>query len=290
MLAQILIAGLTVGAIYALIGLGFTIVFSTIKIINFAHGEFVMAGGLLSAYLQAAYAVPLIVAVPLAIIACGFIGLLVYQLGVKGIDRDDDPIAQVMITLGIGIVLKGAAQVAIGKDTMFPPPFSTGTLLSIGDISISAQAGWVMASVLVLIALLYWLQRHTWLGMSMRAVSINRYAATLMGVSPQRTATFAFVLAGVIGGAAGALLAPLASTNYENGIALGLKGFAAAMLGGLGSPFGAVLGGVILGISETLAAGYVSSAYKDAVSLILLLAILLLRPQGLLGKPLPEKL
>jgi branched-chain amino acid transport system permease protein len=111
-----------------------------------------------------------------------------------------------------------------------------------------------------------------------------------MGISPGRAAATAFVIAGVVGGAAGGLLAPLASTHYDNGIFLAIKGFAAAIVGGIGSPLGAVVGGLVLGLTESLAAGYVSSVYKDVVSLALLLFVLILRPQGLLGRALPQKL
>jgi branched-chain amino acid transport system permease protein len=202
----------------------------------------------------------------------------------------DNHIAQVMVTLGLGITIKGVAQVFIGKDTQFPPMFTSGSPLALGAVSISRQSLWIGGSLAVLLGLLWALLQKTRVGKGMRAVAINHYAAVLMGISPKRAAIIAFALAGLIGGAAGALLAPVASAHYDNGIFLGIKGFAAAILGGLGNPVGAVAGGVILGLTEALTAGYISSVYKDAVSLVLLLAILLLRPQGLLGRRLPTKL
>ncbi len=288
MLQQIILSGLTVGAIYALIAIGFTIVFSTVRIVNFAHGEFVMAGGMIYAYLHAIHGVPVPAAVGLAILACMVLAWLVYEIGLAGMDKDNH-IAQVMVTLGVGITLKGLAQVFMGKDTQFPPAFSAGGPLAIGTVTIPPQTLWIAGSLMALLLGLYALLQHTRIGKGMMAVSINHYAATLMGISPRRSAVIAFVIAGLIGGAAGALLAPVASAHYDNGIFLGIKGFAAAILGGLGSPLGAVLGGLILGLSESLTAGYISSVYKDAVSLVLLLAILLLRPQGLIGKRLPQK-
>lgn len=289
MLAQIIISGLTVGAIYALIAIGFTIVFSTVRIVNFAHGEFVMAGGMIYAWLNAVHGVPVFPAVAIAILACIVLAWLVYELGLASMDKDNH-IAQVMVTLGVGITLKGLAQVFIGKDTQFPPAFSSGGPLSVGGTTISPQSVWIVCVLVVLLLGLYLLLQHTRVGKGMVAVSINHYAATLMGISPRRSAVIAFALAGLIGGAAGALMAPVASAHYDNGIFLGIKGFAAAILGGLGSPVGAVVGGLILGLTESLTAGYVSSVYKDAVSLVLLLLILLLRPQGLIGKKLPQKL
>jgi branched-chain amino acid transport system permease protein len=286
---QVVVSGLTVGAIYALIAIGFTIVFSTVRIVNFAHGEFVMAGGVLYAWLNIVHKVPVAMAIPIAIVGCVIIAWLSYELCLAGMNKDNH-IAQVMVTLGLGITIKGLAQVFIGKDTQFPPPFTAGPPLTSGSVSISQQSIWIVASLAVLIALLWALLQKTRVGKGMRAVAINHYAAVLMGISPKRAAIIAFALAGLIGGTAGALLAPVASAHYDNGIFLGIKGFAAAILGGLGNPVGAVVGGLILGLTESLTAGYVSSVYKDAVSLILLLAILLLRPQGLLGRRLPNKL
>lgn len=289
MLGQIVVSGITIGAIYALIAIGFTIVFATNRVVNFAHGEFVMAGGMLYAYFTGVQHLPIAPAFLLAAVLSGAIAWLVYQVGLSDVDRDNH-IAQVMITLGAGIALKGAAQVLLGKDTLFPPAFSGPASVAIGPLAVSSQALWIAGGLLAFLLALHVLLKYTRLGASMRAVSINHYAATLMGISPGRAAAMAFVMAGVIGGAAGGLLAPLASTHYDNGIFLAIKGFAAAIVGGIGSPLGAVVGGLVLGLTESLAAGYVSSVYKDVVSLALLLFVLILRPQGLLGRALPQKL
>jgi len=289
MLEQVVVSGLTLGAIYALIAIGFTIVFSTVRVVNFAHGELVMAGGVLYAWLNVVHGIPLGAAVPLAIAGCVVLAWLSYELCLAGMNKDNH-IAQVMVTLGLGITIKGLAQVFIGKDTQFPPTFTSGAPVAIGSVSIAQQSIWIVGSLAVMLGLLWALLQKTRVGKGMRAVAINHYAAVLMGISPKRAAIIAFALAGLIGGAAGALLAPVASAHYDNGIFLGVKGFAAAILGGLGNPVGAVVGGLILGLTESLTAGYVSSVYKDAVSLVLLLAILLLRPQGLLGQRLPNKL
>jgi branched-chain amino acid transport system permease protein len=289
MLEQVVVSGLTLGAIYALIAIGFTIVFSTVRVVNFAHGEFVMAGGVLYAWLNIVHQIPAAVAIPLAIGGCVVLAWLSYELCLAGMNKDNH-IAQVMVTLGLGITIKGLAQVFIGKDTQFPPTFTSGAPVAIGSVSVAQQSIWIVGSLAVMLGLLWALLQKTRVGKGMRAVAINHYAAVLMGISPKRAAIIAFALAGLIGGAAGALLAPVASAHYDNGIFLGVKGFAAAILGGLGNPVGAVVGGLILGLTESLTAGYVSSVYKDAVSLVLLLAILLLRPQGLLGRRLPNKL
>ena len=289
MFEQVVVSGLTLGAIYALIAIGFTIVFSTVRIVNFAHGEFVMAGGVLYAWLNIVQQIPAAAAIPMAIVGCVVLAWLSYELCLSGMSKDN-PIAQVMVTLGLGITIKGLAQVFIGKDTQFPPTFTSGPPVPVGTVSISQQSIWIVGSLAVMLGLLWALLQKTRVGKGMRAVAVNHYAAVLMGISPKRAAIIAFALAGLIGGAAGTLLAPVASAHYDNGIFLGVKGFAAAILGGLGNPVGAVVGGLILGLTESLTAGYVSSVYKDAVSLVLLLAILLLRPQGLLGRQLLTKL
>lgn len=289
MFEQVVVSGLTVGAIYALIAIGFTIVFSTVRIVNFAHGEFVMAGGVLYAWLNIVHQIPVAPAILLAIAGCAVLAWVSYELCLAGMDKENH-IAQVMVTLGLGITIKGLAEVFIGKDTQFPPPFTSGAPLVAGSVSISQQSIWIIGSLALILGLLWALLQKTRVGKGMRAVAVNHYAAVLMGVSPKRAAIIAFALAGLFGGVAGALLAPMASAHYDNGIFLGVKGFAAAILGGLGNPVGAVVGGLILGLTESLTAGYLSSVYKDAVSLVLLLAILLSRPQGLLGKRLPNKL
>lgn len=289
MIYQIVVSGLTLGAIYALIAIGFTIVFSTMKLINFAHGEFVMAGGLVYGFLHFAVGMPVLAAAGLSLALCCLFGWLVYVLGVKGVDSSNH-IAQVMITLGLGITAKGIAQVVIGKNTVFPPALPGLPPLAMGGITIAPQSLWIVIALVLFMAALYLVLKYTWLGLSMRAVAINGYAAVLMGISPIRTSAAAFVVAGLLGGAAGILLAPLASASYDNGIFLGIKGFAAAILGGIGNPVGAVIGGLVLGLAEAVAAGYISSIYKDAITLSLLLVILLLRPQGLIGEKLPQKL
>jgi len=287
-LQQIVLSGLTIGAIYALIAVGFTIVFSTVRIVNFAHGEFVMAGAMFYAYLHAEHGVPVPGAIGLSIVLCVVVAWLVYVLGLAGMNQDNH-IAQVMVTLGLGITVKGLVQVVLGKDIMFPPPFSLGAPEHILGVMVPLQTFWIAGALLLILVNLWLLFEYTRVGKGMGAVSINHYAATLMGISPQRAAIFAFAIAGLMGGIAGTLLAPVAAAQYDSGIFLGVKGFAAAILGGLGSPLGAVLGGLTLGLTEALAAGYLSSTYKDAVPLFLLLMILLLRPQGLIGKYLPQK-
>jgi branched-chain amino acid transport system permease protein len=281
MIAQILISGVTLGAVYALIAIGFTIVFATKRIINFAHGEFVMLGGVLAVYFSQTLHLPMTVALLLTLASVGIAAALLF---LWVLDRQsDDPLSQIMITLGLAIAIKGVVQLVIGKGTMFLPPLSEETHWSAFGLFVNPQAFWIVCALVLFAIALGLAFRLTWLGLSMRAVALNPYAAVLMGVVPRWVGASAFMIAGIFGAAAGALLAPIASASYDNGLFLGLKGFGAAVLGGIGSPLGAVVGGLVLGVTEAVSAGYISSSYKDAITLSLLLLVLMLFPQGLLG-------
>jgi branched-chain amino acid transport system permease protein len=281
MIAQILISGVTLGAVYALIAIGFTIVFATKRIINFAHGEFVMLGGVLAVYFSQTLHLPMAVALLLTLASVGIAAALLF---LWVLDRQsDDPLSQIIITLGLAIAIKGVVQLVIGKGTMFLPPLSEDAHWSAFGLFVNPQAFWIVCALVLFVIALGLAFRMTWLGLSMRAVALNPYAAVLMGVVPRWVGASAFMIAGVFGAAAGALLAPIASASYDNGLFLGLKGFGAAVLGGIGSPLGAVVGGLVLGLTEAVSAGYISSSYKDAITLSLLLLVLMLFPQGLLG-------
>lgn len=280
MFNQILISAVALGAVYALIAVGFTIVFATKKLVNFAHGEFVMLGGVLAVVFHK-MGLPLIPAITLAVLAVGATAALIYLIVVD--IKSEDTLSQVMITLGLAIAIKGAVELTVGKSPMFLPPLSSTPTWALGGLFINPQAVWLMLALVIASLGLTALLRWTWLGISMRAVAENQYASTLMGMSPRWVGAAAFVLAGVLGALAGAMLAPIASTSYDNGLFLGLKGFAAAILGGIGNPIGAVVGGLLLGLCEAFSAGYISSAYKDAITLSMLFVVLMFFPQGIFG-------
>lgn len=282
MAIQILISGVATGCIYALVALGFYIVYNASGIINFAHGEFIMMGGVLSSVGAIVYGVGPIVAVPaaMALVACA--SVLMDRMVLQKARRRSH-ITLVMLTIGVGIVLRGLIEVSVGKNVLFPPDFGLVPPLVVMGAYVSSQAIWIMAMLLVTALALWYLLRRTWLGRAMRATAENPRAALLMGISPRLISGIAFFIAGALGALAGALIAPLASASYDNGLFFGIKGFAAAILGGLGNPLGAILGGILIGVIEAVSAGYIASAYKDAVALVLLIAMLLLRPSGLIG-------
>jgi len=278
---QYVAAGLTAGSIYALIALGYSIIFNASRVINFAQGEFVMIGGMAAAGLSAA-GTPLLLAmgggVALAVVA----GLLLEKLAIERA-RDADVTTLIIITIGASILLRGLAQLVWGKGIHALPPLSGGQPIAIGGATLLPQSVWVMATTLAIVALLSWFFGRTRLGRAMLATSHNRLAAQLVGIDVQLVLFASFGLAALVGAIAGTLIAPISFTSYEAGIMLGLKGFAAAILGGLGSFHGAIAGGLLLGLLETFGAGYVSSAYKDVIAFVVILAVLFVRPDGLVG-------
>ncbi len=278
MALQIVVSGVLVGSIYALAAWGFTIVYNATGLINFAAGEFIMMGGMLTAAMPGS---PFLT-VPLAIIIVALCAAMMDRYGLQEARRSTQ-LTLVMITIGMAIVLRGLVMFTLGKDFKFPPGLGGNHQFMLQGVAVSAQGLWIVASVLVVGALLWVLFQRSWLGRAMRASSENPRAAQLMGISPKRMSTVAFAIAGAMGALAGAMIAPIASANYDSGLFFGLKGFSAAVLGGLGSPLGAMVGGLLLGLIESVTAGYLSSSYKDALALGLLVVMLLVRPSGLLG-------
>ena len=278
---QFVAGGLTVGAIYALVALGFSIIFNASRVIDFAQGEFVMIGGMSAVSLVAAGA-PMPVAILGAVAVSGVVGLLLERLAV-GQARNADVVTLIIITIGASILLRGLAQLVWDKRIHPLPPLSGDTPISIFGATIVPQSLWVIGVTVVIVALLSWFFNRTLAGKAMLATSYNRFAAQLVGIEVRRVLFASFGLAAALGAIAGVLIAPITFTSYDTGIMLGLKGFAAAILGGLGNFAGAIAGGLVLGLLESLGAGYVSSAYKDVIAFVIILAVLFVRPDGILG-------
>jgi len=278
---QLLFTGLTVGATYALAALGFSIIYNASGVINFAQGEFIMLGGMIAAFLSAA-GIPLPLAVVAAIAIVAIVGLLVDKLAIEPA-RDADVTAVIIITIGVSMIVRGIVEVTLGKGNHALKHFSGETPFSVLGATILPQSLWVMAVTVVVVIALAVFFGHTRLGKGILATAHNRLAAQLVGVDVKRVLLTSFGLSAALGAIGGILIAPIATTSYDTGIMLGLKGFVAATLGGLGSGVGGIAGGVLLGLIETFTAGYVSSAYKDAVPFVLVLVILVVRPRGLFG-------
>lgn len=280
-LLQYLLSGVTVGAAYALVALGFVIIYNASEVVNFAQGEFVMLGGMVT-FFAAQAGVPLPLAALLAIVVTAVIGVLLNKLAIER--AGGAPVVSlIIITIGASIFLRGGAQLVFDKQLHRFPAFSGDEPINIGGATILPQSLWVIAGAMLVFVLLYIFFTWTVTGKAILATANNRLAAKLVGINTDYMMTLSFALSAAIGALAGILVTPISLTSYDLGVAYALKGFAAAMLGGMGSPFGALVGGLLLGLVEALTAGYISSAYKDAVAFIVILAVLFFMPQGLFG-------
>jgi branched-chain amino acid transport system permease protein len=279
-LAQYLASGVVVGGIYALIGLGFVIVFGITRIVNFAQGEFVMLGALAMAALTArGHAVP--TAFVASVLGVALLGALLYRLAVHPL-RHAPALAVLILTIGASITIRGAALIAWGTDPLAVPAFSPGPPVLLAGAVVVRQGFWVLLVAGAMFVALWWFFTRTYAGAAVQACAVNPRAARLMGVRVDRVALLAWALAGALGAAAGAVIAPITYATYDMGLMLGLKGFVAAVLGGLTSPLAAIVGGFLLGVVESLAAGLVSSAYKDAVAFVVLVVVCLAQVAGAL--------
>ncbi len=275
-----IISGLTVGFIYTLVGVGFTVIYNSSGIINFSQGEFVMVGGMSTVFLLYA-GIPFGFAFILAIMITSIVGVVLYKL--IDFSKDSSEISLIILTLGFAIFLRGLAQLIFDKQLHTMPSFVGEGAFEIAGSVITYQALLIMVVASAIVVGLYLFFKKTKSGQAMMAVSNNKDAAKLMGINTRKILMLNFVISAIIASIGGILLTPITSTNYEVGIMLGLKGFCAAIIGGLGTPFGAVAGGLLLGILESLVAGYISSEYKDAVAFVVLLAILFFMPGGIFG-------
>lgn len=278
---QYLFSGLTVGSTYALAALGFTIIVNASRVINFAQGEFIMIGGMGAVYFLG-IGLPLPLAILAAVILAVLTGLALEKFAVEPA-KNAEVLGLIIITIGASIFLRGLAQVFWGKEFHALPPFSGDQPIMIGGAAVLPQTLWVFGITLAIVVVLAWFFSRTRLGKAILATSCNPDAAKLMGINTQFILLISFGLSALLGAIAGIIIAPITLTSYDVGVMLGLKGFVAAVLGGLGSSVGAVVGGLLLGVAEAMAAGYISSDYKDAVPFIIILLILFFMPSGLFG-------
>lgn len=284
---QFLMSGLTVGAVYALVALGFTLVYNASDVVNFAQGEFVMLGGMVTVFLTAA-GVPLPLAAVLAVCVSVVVGLLLYWLAIEPA-RDASPVTLIIITIGASILLRGAAQIIFDKQFHKLPSISGDTPVHFLGATVQPQSFWVLGGTAAIVILLYTFFERTVLGKAVLATAANRLAARLVGINTATVMALAFGGSAAIGAVAGILITPITLTSYDVGTMLALKGFAAAMLGGMGNPIGAVAGGLLLGLLEAFGVGYISSTYKDAFAFIVILLVLFAMPQGLFGRRTVER-
>ncbi|MBN8534624.1 MAG: branched-chain amino acid ABC transporter permease [Rhizobiales bacterium] len=286
-LLQFAFSGLTVGAVYALVALGFTLIYNASDVVNFAQGEFVMLGGMVTVFLHLA-GVPLPIAAALAIFATVLVGLALYAFAIDPA-RGSSAVTVIIITIGASIFLRGVAQVIFDKRFHALPHWFGSEPIRFGGAAILPQSLVVLAGAAIIVALIFVIIDRTILGRAILATAANRLAARLVGIPVRKIVALSFALSAAIGAVAGILVTPITLTSYDVGTLLALKGFAAAMLGGMGSAVGAVVGGILLGLAESFGAGLISSKYKDAIAFLIILATLFLRPQGLFGKKSVER-
>jgi len=284
---QFLFSGITNGSIYALAALGFSIIYNASGVINFAQGEFIMLGGIGTVFLVQA-GVPLWAAIPIAVFIAMLVGLALEKFAVEPAGNAE-VVSLIIITIGASIFIQGVAQVIFGKGQHALQPFSGDTPINILGATLLPQSLWVIGVAALIVAALWWFFSRTLTGKAMLATAANPLAARLVGVNTKFILTLSFGLAAVLGSVAGIIVAPITLTSYDVGIMLGLKGFVAATLGGLGNGMGAVVGGLVLGMTEAMAAGYLSSEYKDAVPFVLIILILFFMPRGLFGARVTER-
>jgi branched-chain amino acid transport system permease protein len=284
---QFAFSGLTVGAIYALVALGFTLIYNASDVINFAQGEFVMLGGMVTVFALAA-GVPLPLAALLAVIVAVGVGLALYKLAIAPA-RGASAVTLIIITIGASILLRGVASLVFDKNFHSLPPFAGNKPFMVGGAALLPQSVIVLIGAGVIVLALWLFMTRTLTGKAIMATAANRLAARLVGINTGAMVGLSFAVSAAIGAVGGILAAPITLTSYDVGTLLALKGFAAAMLGGMGNPLGAVVGGLMIGLLEAFGAGYISSSYKDAIAFIVILVVLFAMPQGLFGRARVER-
>jgi branched-chain amino acid transport system permease protein len=282
-LPQFLVSGITSGSIYALIALGFGIIHNATGIVNFAQGEFVMLGAMSMISFTQVAGLPMAIAFPLAVLVVMAVGWLLEAWPLRRA-RSRSVLILVMITVGASITMRETAMLVWGKTPRILAPFSGDEPLVWGHAAILPQTLWILGITLLVVAALSFFFSSTMTGKAMRAVAENQRGAALIGIAVNRMTMLSFVLSGGIGAVAGIIITPITTISYASGVMLALKGFSAAILGGYGDMRGAVVGGLLLGTMESLGAGFISSAYKDAIALLVLLLVLFFRPSGLFAR------
>ena len=279
---QFLLSGLTVGAVYALVGMGFNIIYNATSVINLAQGEFVVIGGLMMWFFTESVKLPFFVSIFLTLLTAGIVGLLMERLTIRPL-KNKDLLLMIMITISDSIVLRGLLMFKFGKDSYSYSPFTEGEPISICGAIIQQQALWVLGVTALCIVLLFLFFSKTLTGKAMKACSVDSTAAKLVGINVSQMVMLSFIFSAVVGAIGGIAITPISLMEYDRGPMLAVKGFCAAIMGGLGRGRGAVLGGLLIGILESMTAGYLNSGFKDALALLILLLVLFFKPSGIFG-------
>jgi branched-chain amino acid transport system permease protein len=279
---QLLVAGIGTGSIYALIALGFNVVFKSTGAMNFAQGEWVVMGGMISALLFTAFS-NIGLAVLLAVLIVTIVGILSERLVVWPLRRPN-ALLITLVSIGLAICTRSLVMIVLGKKPVGYPAFSQTSTLMVGGVTIQTQTLWIIGLTLVFLAAMHVFFERSIMGKALRAAAADRDAAAIVGIRVETTVMLSFAIAAFAGALAGAIITPLTLSSYDQGAMFGFKGFSAAMLGGVGSLPGAVVGGLALGLLEAFGSFYISSDFKDAIAFAVLLLILFARPSGFFGR------
>jgi branched-chain amino acid transport system permease protein len=277
-----LISGLAIGSIYSLLGLGFTMIFACTRRINFAHGDLMALGGFVGLVLLNAFPSFPVVAFLIAPLFIGFVTAVIERVFFRRL-QDVQPLKIVIATIGLSILLKIVMKIFWGADSLAYPTLISEKTISVMGVGIAPQTLLILGVALALMTLLQGFLLYTQPGRALRAFSQDRYAAQLMGIRIGWTITLTYFVSGVLAGIAGMLIGPMFFISCTMGTHLGLKSFVAAVIGGLGNVPGTIAGGLFLGIVENFSSGFISSNYKNGISLTFLVFVLLFRPQGILS-------
>ena len=291
---QQLVNGITLGGVYALIAVGYTMVYGVIQLINFAHGEIYMLGAFLAYTLVAVVGMPFFPAFVLTLLICAVLGVVLDFVAYRPL-RKAPRLAALITAIGMSIFLQNMAMLIWGSQIKsYPrdllPAFFSESAITFGDVSLSWLQLFILSITLLFMIILHLTIHKTRIGMAMRAISQDKTASALMGIGVNRVISFTFAIGSAMGGMAGILVGLYYNAIFPTmGYVAGIKAFAAAVLGGIGSVPGAMLGGGVLGIAEVMGAGYISSEYRDGISYAVMIAVILFKPSGLIGKQNAEK-
>jgi len=281
-LLQYMVTGMTIGSIYAMVAIGFNTIYNVTEAINFAQGEFVMLGGLVMVFFRVSLGIPMPLSFPMTIVVVTAVGILLDRLAIRPLPKPT-VLTMVIATIGASFFIRGAAMMIWGKNPFDLPPFSGRDPISFLGAVVQPQGLWVFGFLVVIVIALTLFFDRTIMGKALRACAVNPNASSLVGINVKQMVLVSFALSAAIGALGGIVITPISLMEYDRGAMLAVKGFSACVLGGMGSFPGAVMGGLFIGLIESLGAGLVSSGYKDVFALLVLLIVLFARPSGLFG-------
>lgn len=292
MFLQQVVNGIAIGSTYALVAIGYSLVFGVLKIINFSNGSLYMAGAYITLLVYSAMTGNIVVSITVSLVSVGIMAYCVDLVGLRKLRKDNAPkMSGLITTLGIATIIDNIIQIFIGTETKAFPNFLNFGKIQVGAAVINSTQVLIFGICIIVMAVCSLLVYKTKFGKSMQAVSQNMIAARLMGVDTKLVIAVTFVISGVLAAFAGSLVGTYyGAIDTTLGSSVGMKTFSAAVLGGVGSLPGAMLGGLIVGLAEALGASYISSGYRDAIAFIILILVLLIKPTGILGKTTIEKM